>query len=231
MCDPQSLLLTEGVCFLYMIYHNGCMNFDELGNSHREIEISENRVDEKGKIIEDLTSFSVQNDNPLYFEDFGLDDDSVLIKNTKIKKEVLEGLEKKVCLDVENAFLHFKSFLRGPIFTDSFHQNHVLRREWEKKIHEIDPKVYEYYQSNRLNTNRYCVVESWLSILEKDIINPDIKNKLSELKRNIPIELKGGNKNGGPKYSELKDSKKVKAIKEISEIVKQAILLLEDNSD
>jgi len=58
-------------------------------------------------------------------------------------------------------------FLHSPIFTDTFHQNHPSRRVWEgieadkKEVeNELFAKgLYDYYNSNGLNTHCWSVIE------------------------------------------------------------------------
>lgn len=208
------------------------MNLEEVNQPSLE---RKEKINEKAKTIEELASFSVKYNNPFYFEDFGLDNESELIKNTKVKKEVLENLNEEDKEWVEFILESFKSFLKGPIFTDSFHKNHrdlfnednFTRYKWQiAHREELSEKALQYYNANRLRINKCSNIVGFLPTLKDLVVNPDIKNKLLDFEKSIPSELLDKDEEEVLQYSTLEDDEKIRVVKELTKIVEKTILLL-----
>jgi len=209
------------------------MIFDQLNRSFEE-KTNKNEIKEKIKIIEELIHYSIEYDNPISFKSFGLNSESKLIKNTKIKEEVLEGLDEDKKNKVKYSLEIFQSFLKDPIFTDSFGLDHPSRRIWETTYIEkgkLSPEVKKCYYSNCLNAvTGWNKVISEIQELEETILNQGIKDNLENLKNKIPCEFfdkyKVEDKVKVEIYYRLSDDEKVRVVKELKEIVKEIILLL-----
>jgi len=211
------------------------MDFDKLNNSFEEERTNnKNEIKERIKIIEELVYYSVEHENPISFKSFGLDSESELIKNTKIKKEVLEGLNEDKKNKVKYSLEIFQSFLMDPIFTDSFGLDHPSRRIWETTYIEkgkLSPAAKKCYYSNCLNSvTGWNKVISEIQELEEIILNQSIKDNLENLKSKIPCEFfdkyEVEDKVNVETYHRLYDDEKVEVIKELKKIAKEVILLL-----
>ena len=218
--------------------YNSFMTFDKLNNSFPESRENKIKViKERTEIIGELISLGEQNNNSLTFKDSGLNDKLEQTKNIKIKEEVLKGLNEESIDLIKYSLEIFKSFLRGPIFTDNFGFDHPSRRKWETTHVEkgkLSPEAKEYYYSNRLNTNRgWSGVITELKELEGIIINSNIKNKLDNLKSKISREFfdkyyEVQDRVNVEIYNKLSKDAKVKIVEELTEIVREIIVLLEE---
>lgn len=186
----------------------------------------------KYEIIAQLSGFTRENGNPIVFKDFGVPDESELIKDHKIREEVLEGLNEEKIDEVKFSLEVCKSFITKPIFTDSFHENLDARNDWEEKyffkLKELNKEAFEYGQSNRLRVNVCYSVLISLEIFSDDIKNTNLKKEFLTLKEKIPKEFKEKDENGYQKYHSLPDDEKIRVVKELTEIAKKAISLLEE---
>lgn len=201
----------------------------EGSNNHNAVlENNKKKMEEKAKIIKELETFSIKYDNKFDFKDYGLDPDSEFLKNKKIKKEILEGLNKKDIDSVEFGLKIFKSFLEAPIFTDKFHKDHNSRREWEAKYINSS-ELRDYYDSNRLGLHMAFHVIGFLSVLKDQIIiNPDVKSKLINFLERIPPEIWSKEKKEVVMYADLDDEKKIKIIKIFTQMVEELVSYLEE---
>ena len=205
------------------------MSFDKLNNTSQERGTNKKEISGKTKIIKELTSFSARHDNPIFFKDFGLDNESELTKNVKIKKEVLENLNKDNKEFIKEGLKVFQSFVTGPIFTDSFHQEHYSRFIWINVYHKkLSKNALQYYDSNRLRVNKCSDIIGFLQIFEDLVVNSDIKNKLLDLEKSVPFEFISKGKNGKLEYNSLSDDKKIVVVKKLTEIAQKVILMLEE---
>jgi hypothetical protein len=181
--------------------------------------------------------FCAENGNPIKIVDYGENFD---LENTEISPEVLEaiGIENS---DLAKLLLKFsKSYLNGPIFTDSFHKDHRLfggRREWENNSENLmDKETSEYYKTNRLGINNCWHVIGFLDVLLDDIKDFKTKNELEDIKNNIPKELTEKDKDDILEYSKLADDKheeidgKIEVIKKFSDITQKLLSFLEKKS-
>ncbi len=209
-----------------------------------------NKISEKkAEIVKELSTFCEESDNSLDFVDYGLEKDSELIKNTKIKEgEVFEDLSDLEKEEVIEGVESFKSFLKGPIFTDSFHENQKERNNWEdeneiKIIESMGGDVFNYFKTNRLRVNSCQSVLNFLDILSEDIKNSEIKDKLVLLRKEIPLEFTSKEladneyiihsiekDKDAVIYHVLNDKGKIEVVKKLTKIVKKALSLLTEKS-
>lgn len=201
-------------------------------------EQNKNLSEEQAEIVKELFLFSGEHGNPLYFEDLGSPLGSDSEKEIFINEEVLKGLDEEKKEDAKFTFDSLRSFLKGPIFTDTFHKNHrdlsnenkFTRHKWEMANKDkLSNEALKYYQSNRLNFNKCNQVINSLSVLEDYVLNPEIKGQLSELKGRIPSEfLEQDEKEKILKYSTLEDDEKIRVVEELTEIARDTINLLSE---
>lgn len=190
----------------------------------------------KYEIIAQLSRFAKEHGNPIVVKDFGVDSESELIKDNKIKEKVLEGLDEEKIDKIKYSLEIFKFFLKRITFTDGFDLDHESRRNWETAYIEkgkLSLEAKERYYSNRLNSvTGWNTVISEITELEETILNEDIIKELENLKNEIPrefyekYELPNGVK--VEMYHRLLKDEKVKVVNELSKIVEKIILLLEE---
>ena len=219
---------------------------DEIKERYNaEIKIGKKKAEIIGKLVF-FTDYNKNYNNHLDFhgkegEGYGLDDESELIKNTNINKKVFEGLEndERKKKDILYAVNVFKSFLKGPIFTDTFHkkhrdifkvdEEHAYRYDWELEninLEKIDKDTIDYYKSNRLNANKCFQAAGFLAILADLVVDVETKKELLNYKEEVPQELYKVEEDGTLAYNFFNDEKKVKIVQELSEIIKKALNLL-----
>lgn len=209
------------------------MNFNKF---NKEIPETKNKYgEENAKAVENLASFSVKNNNPFYFEDFGSDDYSKINESNKIKKEILKDLDEEGIEWVKNGLEVFHSFNSGPIFTDSFHEDGDARENWkETNLNKLNEEERHYFASNRLRVNKWSNVIRFLNEIENSINNVDLKKKLGDLKNKIPHKFLDKYEDGElleVEYNRLSDEEKIIVVKELTEIAKEAIDLLEEKQN
>ena len=199
------------------------MNF-KFGEKPNALEIKNIKPEAK-----ELIAFAKKYGNPLVFEDFGLDEEPELIENIRVKNKVLEGLSEEDMKSARFDLKVFKSFLRAPIFTDSFHEDHYSRRIWENNnLQKISVEAQEYYKNNRLGINTCFSVIGFLSDLEDLVVNLEVRDKLLNFKQNIPHELFDKNKEGILRYNSFDDNEKIRVAKELTKVTEDLILFLEE---
>ncbi|HNW71478.1 MAG TPA: hypothetical protein PKZ36_02755 [Candidatus Paceibacterota bacterium] len=180
---------------------------------------------EKQKIINELVNFGKKTGNELKFSDYGKEyADSLLLK-----EEALTGLGEREVEDLGMYLGILKSYVSGPIFTDGFHGDHNSRRVWEneniQKVSTLETEAKDYYLTNRLNQgSRIHPVMGFLSEITEIIKNPNIKEKLLNLEKEIPEEFTSKE----DLYSTLSDEEKVKVVNKFSEVLRNTINLLEN---
>ena len=182
----------------------------------------------KGK---DLTKFCYRNGNPIVIIDFG---ENLDLENIQINPEILKVInsENPDSLDTMMADIKkIKSYLNGPIFTDNFGEDHSSttgRRGWEKKMDELIPQdLLEYYNSNRLGSSRNNQAISFLDSVIYFLEDSGIKNKLVEIKNKIPKDLTQKNSENDLLFHFINDADKVACIKEFSQLIREALSVLE----
>ncbi|MCX6751462.1 MAG: hypothetical protein NT161_01700 [Candidatus Nomurabacteria bacterium] len=198
------------------------MDFDQLNKSSLE---------EKEKIKKELTSFAEEYKNPLDFKNFGLDENSEFIGSTKIKGEILKDLSGDDREYIRHALEAFQSFVSGPIFTDSFHEDASSREKWKgDHLSKLNEKVLKYYNSNRLRVNINSNVVYFLNEIEEIINDSKAKEELNNLKNKIPPEFldKYENEDGQTilVYYKLPDNEKIRVVEKLTEITEDVISLL-----
>ena len=173
----------------------------------------------------DLTKFCLENGNPLSFIDYGENFD---LDNFKINPEILIKINEEQSKLAVFCLKFSKTYLNGPIFLDTFSKNHGKRREWEEKIETLmDEEILKYYNSNRLSVNNYGNVINFFNLFLNKITDPEIKNKLLNIKNLIPKELTSVDNESNLVYGSLEDNRKVEIIKEFSQITREIISNLE----
>ena len=177
----------------------------------------------------ELIAFAKKHENNiLEFWDFGLKEEVKLEGNQKINEEVIKGLDEEKINTIKSCIRAFKFFLAGPIFTDSYHENHEARREWGKNYSsKISTEEFNYYNANRLKLNRCFNVRGYLLTLINFITNSSVKNKLSDFYESIPSEIKE-DENDDIKYNLLSDNEKIKVVGKLTEVVKNLVSYLEE---
>lgn len=215
------------------------MNLDKfLDEPYLKAGIGKEKINEKAKTIEELASFSVKHDNSFYFEDFGLDEKSESIKNPKIKKDILNILNKDDKELIKDAMEAFLSFVAGPIFTDQYNIDHANRRIWENdnlKNKGLSLEAKKYYDSNRLDSNRgWGKVVNYIELIidmlaEYNELN-DIVVELKNLQEKIPHEFSDEYEDESKikyrVYDRLPDDIKVNIIKQLTKITDEFVSFL-----
>lgn len=185
----------------------------------------------KDKFKKALESWGEKNGNTLVFFDNDLKQEDKFEIKEDILAEFHPNKEVKYFANV------LKNFLEGPIFTDSFHKlhrdlfkvdsNNKYRFDWEQEHEkELTLESLDFYKSNRLNLNRCSHVIGVLSFLKDFTNNLDLKNKLINLENKVPSEFLKKNKEGIVEYNFLDDAEKIRVVRELTEVVKGAIILL-----
>jgi hypothetical protein len=180
------------------------------------IEKKKSKLEKKAEALEILCK---ENGNPINIIDIGEDYD-------------LEKIEKDKRVSRKSFLIILRKYLSGPVFTDTFSKDHEKRREWELKNKEFLNKnkskdIAKYYLSNRLGFNKnYNLIISIKNLfnLMKD---SKLKEELRVIKDKIPLELTG---DSDKKYHELEDMEKIEVVKKFSDVVKQLIAFLQNES-
>jgi hypothetical protein len=183
---------------------------------------------EQNKQIQDL----VNKGDHLSVEDPGMDPEADLVKKG-FNPRLLEGLDEEDKGFAKLHLTHLQSFLQNPIITDDFHGDRVGRFNSEKQ-HEKDSSQARL-AFNRLRATKITGAVGALSILQILVTDGVIKDKLSELYQKIPpiffekeVEEECKEEGVCSKYLKLEDNPKIKAVMELTEIVKEALTLLEE---
>jgi hypothetical protein len=188
--------------------------------------------DKKEKIIKELNSIAEKTGNKFNFieEGEGLE---LSVENVVIKKELLDKFNEEDKDTVEVSLKVFKYYLSGPLFTDSFGENNLARRDWQKKFEKIaSEEVQKFYEKNRLTMNSATAPEGLLRFLKNQISDPSLKAKLSELEDQIPKEFSETNEQGKTVYNCLVDDKeKIKIMKSFGLLIHKVVSVLEDQEN
>jgi len=209
------------------------MNFENSFSTNTEISLEreeglspEQELREKEKALLD---FCEKNDNPIHFIRLGKEqtDEVTLSKDWyQLEEEWVDVLEE--------ILKQAELFLRSPVFTDSFHENHGInggRREWERDYIDkhLDPEIADYYKTNRLNSTFLVIpllnFKSTLTVLEdNDCISDKLRNQakavVNKLSSNILDDLL--------QYNKFSDTKKLKMIDTVEPIFQEIVKLLSD---
>jgi len=171
-----------------------------------------------------LVDFGAKHQNPI----------EIIESGGNFNVEKIKGIDS---CSIENFLFFLKTYLNGPIFTDTYNKNHGYgtgRREWEKKYQKLmEEDILQYYNSNRLGNNKIGQVISALDIFSGELEDADIKNKLKDTQLRIQKEV-GNLINKDEKeiqiYHSLEDEEKVELVKKFSEIVKELVDILEKDN-
>jgi len=118
-------------------------------------------------------------------------------------------------------------FLHNPIFTDSFHQDHYARAEWEEKVEKelLAADLYAYYQKNSLNINVWSVVKMLDNIgtfnFPAELVQA-LQKIYHEAKNDIPSI---------DNYYSYSDEEKIASIYRIESVVKKILNIISIESD
>lgn len=181
--------------------------------------------------IGELISVGKKYHNDFVFQDYGSD-----------KKHDYQAIETESENEYEKWTLEsvqiFQNFLDSPIMTDSFHDDHNKRRDWEDKyMSEFSSDAKKYYHSNRLGLNNCAVVIYCLKILSELEADQIKQDKLTAICSRIPSELiptsKGTDGNGlslkdEPVYNSLNDEQKINVVRSLSALAKDALVLIQN---
>lgn len=204
------------------------MNFEKQNVDNSEAKNIKEEVNKKEQIVKDLVDFSVRHDNPITFLDYGLDENSELIKNNEINGKVLEGSSEENTETLRSILGSLKAFLKRPLFTDSMPDDLLKREKWWKNNKEkLNKESQEYYENNRMRLGKNYAIFGYLSYLPDLVIDSKIKNKLLDLNKDIPPELLNDDDNGNRIYVTLSNEKKIEVVEKFTGIIKEVVSVLE----
>lgn len=199
---------------------NGLTNENISGNS-------ENKTERKSQPEEELLSLGRQTGNELKILEKKkeankfLEPDFDIFENKKFSSADVVYLFRLIKL--------LRSYIDGPIITDSFNENqHPQRREWEKNLDQASPEANKYYSENKLARNRFLVLDhalggseetgSQTGLLDLDHeynLSPEIKEKMVFWRKEFGL-LDG-------KYNEMKLAEKLDAVKRFTAIAQDLL--------
>lgn len=169
-----------------------------------------------------MTTFCETNGNPINIVDSGKEPIRASLKPEF--EAVNDAAIKRV---LQNAVVVVSQFLSSPTFTDSFHQDHGSRREWERlNKYEMAEDVAAYYESNRLGLNVLSQASNIVYILNdpdySHNFTPETLDKLRLLSEKvlqvIPDNLQS--------YGEKSDDEKLKLIPAMEAINRDLLSIL-----
>lgn len=182
----------------------------------------ENKRAEREK---DLSNFCEKGGNSIVFLKSGSEQvEKINLSDAWQNLDEEEREAAQMILDKANLFLH------SPIFTDSFHEDHRSRRNWENDylIQNAPLELLNYYQSNRFNLNLLSLpffFRSWAEALAED-------GKLSEdqkdLVKKINDELFRADPENLTKYGMKNDDDKYQIVVKLEKVFEDMINLLGD---
>ncbi|MDP3836883.1 MAG: hypothetical protein Q8Q67_02180 [bacterium] len=188
-----------------------------------EAEQKERSIAEKESV---MTAFCAERGNPISIVESGKE-----MVVTSLKPEFEDVPDLAIKGVIQNALVAVNQFLSSPTFTDTFHENHGLRREWERtNKYEMEEDVAAYYESNRLGLNVLSQASNIVYILNdpdySHNFTPETLDKLSALSEKvhqvIPDNLQS--------YANLSDKEKQKLIPGIEEINRDLLSILATES-
>ena len=178
--------------------------------------------------------------NPIKFAEgeYGAELGQLDFKETDIcflNPKATEGLDKEDTKMIATGLSCFKLYLSGCIFTDEkkIHKNYDnlqdpdSRHGWEQvNIYKFDSNFLEYYKSNRINMGSKIFSSlGYLGLIADTVKNSEIKTKIKTLIEKIPKEI---SEDKGFAYNNASNGDKIKMVKEFSELIKNAIYILEN---
>lgn len=182
---------------------------------------------ERGAIEKEqvLFDYCQQNGNSINFLKSGEDKKESLKLNHEWSN--LEGDWKDVLEEVLN---QAELFLRSPVFTDQFHQDHGSRREWEAEHidKKLDEKIASYYKSNRFNISRLSLPFNFKSLFEmaekNNYFTVETRKRVAvmieTLNLNFPDNLH--------EYYSLSDEQKLEVVEKMEPVFQEIVNLLSD---
>ncbi|PKM87562.1 hypothetical protein CVU83_02855 [Candidatus Falkowbacteria bacterium HGW-Falkowbacteria-2] len=184
-----------------------------------EVEQKERSAAEKERI---MTNFCAERGNPIKIVESGKEVEEVRMRPefNKVNDELIKGV-------IENAVVAVNNFLSSPTFTDTFHEKHSLRREWEgANMYEMEEDVAAYYESNRLGLNVLSQASNIVTILSdpdySHNFTPETIDKLHRLSEKVAKALPDNLQS----YSELNDEEKLKLVPVVEEINRDLLSIL-----
>lgn len=113
---------------------------------------------------EELIDLCARYGNPIIIHRSGTEMPKEIPALRDFKDDQGNGEYKKTLEFIQRGMIQF---LHSPIFTDAFHQDHPTRRVWEgidadkKEVENalFAEDLYDYYNSNRLNTHCWSVID------------------------------------------------------------------------
>jgi hypothetical protein len=190
---------------------------------------------ERGEIIGKVSYLAYSTGNELKFYDFGDENLEKSTENIQIKPEVFEGLQQEDVETIKNSLRLFKQYICGAIFTDQYkkHRNFNDSKDKETRVGWENANIYgdnltkkelDYYKSNRINLgSRVVSTLGYLQVVSLIIQNKQIQDKILNLEKKVPEELKDA-----VKYENLSNEERVEKVKEFSKIIAEAINILEN---
>lgn len=170
-----------------------------------------------------LSNFCRQFNNPIVFLKTGSKNESEaeLADNLEMMDE-----EEKVI--AEMILLQADTFLHSPAFTDSFHEDHAARREWERDSLNKDSfsEVAKLYASNRFNLNLLglpMLFLSWAESLEEKYFLSSEQKKIID---KIKIDLDAIGKDKFNEYASMNDEQKFELITQLEVVFQNIVALL-----
>ena len=176
-------------------------------------------------VVSNLTKLGKETGNPLLFLDIG---DKLPIKYQDIRPEIIENLTADDLILVKQLQTFCHEYLCAPLFIDSFHQDNVSRRQWEKNLDQ-HPIELNYYKTNRLGTNFNDSVFGLLRVLVKTTENQGLSENLSELLPLIPDAFQKRAEDGSLLYDSLGDDKKIEVSHQVADLARKILEKIESN--
>lgn len=131
-----------------------------------------------------------------------------------------EGFEKmrKGIVPIEKTVQAISEFIQGPIISDSFGNDHSVRREWRNKL---APELRKEYMRNKLRLNNIASVYGKLELLVEILDSENIYTPNAEKVRKLygklpPIES----------YGSFTPQEKNQTIKQVEEVCKEFLELV-----
>lgn len=176
-------------------------------------------------VVSKLTELGRETGNPLLFLEVG---DQLPSKYNDIRPEIAEQLTADDLTLIKHLQTACHEYLCAPLFTDSFHQDNVSRRQWEKNLDKY-PVELSYYKANRLGTNFNYSVFGLLRVLVETTENQELSKNLSELLALIPDVFQKRAEDESLLYDGLSDDKKIEASHQVADLARRILEKIESN--
>lgn len=170
-----------------------------------------------------LSNLCQQFNNPIVFLKTGdKNDNNLELDNSWKLMDDEENTVAELILKQADIFLH------SPAFTDSFHEDHAARREWERDVlnKESFREFADLYLSNRFNLNLLglpLLFLSWVESLEEKYSLSSEQKKIIE---QIRIDLDSIGREKFNEYGSMNDEQKFDIITKLEVVFQNIVALL-----